>query len=249
MLGTGAEPVRLFWTAGFDSTFRLLELAGQGRAVQPYYVIDRERRSYPVELDRMALIRGLVLERYPGARVAPLRIGLRDDLRIDPDITGAWEAIARQTHVGAQYAWLAQFCRDAGFGDGAVEVCMTRSEPPTPLQGAVFEDVHAPVLRLRAGAAQVLFRHYAWPTRHLRKAEMRDRAVAEGFWPILQQSWFCHAPVNGAPCGRCAPCRIARAERDDVVLPRRSRVRDALRRARSRLGWPRTRTGPARPRT
>ena len=230
------EPVRLLWTAGFDSTYRLLELMQAGRTVQPYYVIDRDRRSYPIELQRIAELRRLIAARYPEpARLRPVAITLRDDLSIEPDLQEAWDTLARQTHIGTQYLWLAQFCHHAGFPDGSVKLCMPRIDPPHPLQLIKFEDLDAEELRLRPGAPQVLFRFYAWPTRHASKADMRTAAVERGFWDILQRSWFCHTPVGPEPCGHCGPCRIARVQREDVSFAGPATLRLAAWRARSRL--------------
>lgn len=43
----------LFWTGGWDSTFRLLQLAEMGVEVNPVYIRDSKRKSSPVEIERM----------------------------------------------------------------------------------------------------------------------------------------------------------------------------------------------------
>ena len=49
------EAANLFWTGGWDSTFRLLQLVvEQGRLVQPYYIIDPNRLSLRHEIKAMS---------------------------------------------------------------------------------------------------------------------------------------------------------------------------------------------------
>jgi hypothetical protein len=221
-----AETVNLLWTAGYDSTFRLLSLLAAGRTVRPLYVVDHDRPSFPHELRRMAELRRLI-EAWPGSagRLLPLDVRLRADFPVAPDIRAAFEAVAAEAHVGSQYPWLAQVCRDLGFGTGAVELCMVRHEPPTPLQRAIFADPHALPPRLRTDAARVLFAAYSFPTLGLGKADIRAEAARAGFTAILERTWFCHRPVLGRPCGRCAPCRIARTERPGLDYSRWGRLR------------------------
>ena len=230
------DPVRLLWTAGFDSTYRLLELMQAGRTVQPYYVIDRDRRSYPIELQRIAELRRLIAARYPEpARLRPVAITLRDDLSIEPDLQEAWDTLARQTHIGTQYLWLAQFCRDAGFPDGSVELCMPRIDPPHPLQLIKFEDLDAEELRLQPGARRCCSASTPGrPATRARPTCGRPPSSAASR-DILQRSWFCHTPVGSEPCGHCGPCRIARVQREDVSFAGPAALRLAAWRARSRL--------------
>ena len=54
------EPINLFWTGGWDSTFRLLQLIIVFRKrVQPYYIIDTTRKSVQNEKQAINKIREL----------------------------------------------------------------------------------------------------------------------------------------------------------------------------------------------
>jgi hypothetical protein len=54
--------VNLLWSGGWDSTFRLLELIlVRRRPVKPYYVIDSQRMSTGVELERRDRIKDCCL--------------------------------------------------------------------------------------------------------------------------------------------------------------------------------------------
>ena len=62
------EPVHLAWTAGWDSTFRLLQLLLiEKRPVQPHYIV-RPEESTGQEIDAMHRIRRRLLSDYPEAR-------------------------------------------------------------------------------------------------------------------------------------------------------------------------------------
>ena len=49
--------VKLLWTGGWDSTFRLIQLAVKGAKVQPYYIILEDRRSTLKEIGQMSRIK------------------------------------------------------------------------------------------------------------------------------------------------------------------------------------------------
>ena len=42
--------IRLLWSAGLDSTFRLCQLSFQDVEVQPIYIVDKERPAYEYEM-------------------------------------------------------------------------------------------------------------------------------------------------------------------------------------------------------
>jgi hypothetical protein len=68
-------PVNLLWTAGYDSTFRLLNLLGAGeRPVRPIYVLDLDRRSCLQELRRLVLLRAMIDDWAPSAHFLPLEV-------------------------------------------------------------------------------------------------------------------------------------------------------------------------------
>ncbi len=64
------EIVRMFWTGGWDSTYRLLYLVlVKKQPVQPYYIIDPDRASFPTEIRAMVRIKEMIFERCPEARM------------------------------------------------------------------------------------------------------------------------------------------------------------------------------------
>src|SRR5262245_1801507 len=113
------SPIRLLWTGGWDSTFRLLELAlVHSEAVEPYYLLDPGRKSAPQELAAMERIVALVKARDPAAaaRIAPPVVVPRPE----PPSThrlAQHRALNELRPAGIQYAWIATFADRQTFDD------------------------------------------------------------------------------------------------------------------------------------
>jgi 7-cyano-7-deazaguanine synthase in queuosine biosynthesis len=211
--------VKLLWTGGFDSTYRLLELVLQlHEKVQPYYFIDLKRKSYHLELERMATIQRLVALRQTKGCLLPLSISLVSELQIDEDIAHAWQELRERIKLGRQYVWLRQHARNAGWAEAEVELGIEGPIETCHIQNAIFVDPRAAQPVLLPGAATTIFRPFSLPVRDLTKREMQARAERYGFANILAETWFCHTPYRGMPCGHCKPCSYARHERDGVVF-------------------------------
>jgi hypothetical protein len=224
------EPVKLLWTGGWDSTYRLLDLLlVQGRRVAPAYVIDPERASTLHEIRAMESIRRGVLARLaePG-RLAPTEVHVRTHFAPTPQMAAQHVALGRQVHVGSQYLWLAAVAEAQGW-QGA-ELCMARYETPPALQRHLFDQGG----RLRDVEGAELFRFWSFPLLEVSKAEMAERAAERGFLDLLRRRWFCFTPLGNRPCGACRPCRLAHREDVRFANPLAVRARDGLRAVRRR---------------
>ncbi len=112
--------IQLLWTAGWDSTFRLLMALRVYRiAVQPYYLIHFTRRSTANELRAMQQISRGITARYPelaGLLHQPI-ISTVAEIGADPVITGRFERLRTRSHLGEQYDWLARFASQRNLSD------------------------------------------------------------------------------------------------------------------------------------
>src|SRR5687768_2173151 len=100
------NPVKLLWTGGWDSTFRLLDLLlVKKRAVQPYYIISRSRQSCEMEIKTMEKIRNLIFKKNPETRkmLLPLITKERNSIAISKDITEKYNQLFSITYLGDQY--------------------------------------------------------------------------------------------------------------------------------------------------
>lgn len=236
MLGVVAQtpdPIRILWTGGWDSTFRLLEaVLVHGHPVQPYYVLDTARRSSIVELNTMDRIRRSIaaLSEERAALVAPSAIVAIHDIRPDPEITARYRRLKSRTFLGEQYDWLARFVKQ--FDLAGLELCVhVDDKAHTFLRGHVVAIPGAGsretwVLRQEAAASDIaLFAPFRFPVLTLTKTEMQRIAAERGFDHIMEQTWFCFTPVRNRPCGVCNPCQYAIQEGMGHRMPRAARIR------------------------
>lgn len=210
--------VNVLWTSGVDSTYRIVELASEaGFIIQPYYIIDRKRRSFRMELQRIREMTELI--RSNPATVSVLNdvtVVEKDSIAIDSDIAEAYESIASRYHFGSQYKWIAAFTRQYGLKteisiEKGVHGChLVGSETcrlekigndACPALGIAQEETEA--------ASAIIFENLLFPASiwNMDKIdEIRDMK-ARGYSDVFDKTWFCYQPIMGRPCGHCAPCR------------------------------------------
>src|SRR5688572_7249740 len=112
---TMEKPINLLWTSGWDSTFRLLELLlVHKRYIQPYYVIDRTRKSLEFELKAMEKIKSLVFKKDPQTKRLLQSTVFKELPEIKPNIiiSEQYKRLAAIEHLGIQYEWLPRFAEE-----------------------------------------------------------------------------------------------------------------------------------------
>jgi hypothetical protein len=224
---------RLLWTAGWDSTFRLLvALLVRRKAVQPYYLIDPDRPSTPDELHAMQRITAAIADRHADA-ARLLRgpvVAKVTDLHPDPAVTGQFQRLRSRSHLGGQYDWLARFAGQQGLSE--LELAIHRDD-----RAHAFLEPHVvrddcggdPCYRLRDDPPDPdlrLFARFRFPVFDKTKRDMQREAADFGFADLMELTWFCHVPTpDGRPCGRCNPCRYTIEEGLGRRVPLPGRLR------------------------
>ena len=103
------KKVKILWTGGWDSTFRIIELSSQLVEIEPFYVIDHNRKSTEYELKAMNTIIELQNKKQETkATFCPIKIIKRDDIIPDEEISKAYKIINKETNLGSQQEWLAR---------------------------------------------------------------------------------------------------------------------------------------------
>lgn len=209
------DSVKLLWTGGWDSTFRLLQLLLRHRVpVTPYYLEDPTRPSTATEIATMARIAERLYERFPHTRelLHPLRRAAVADIEVDEDIASALREIRGRIFIGSQYAWLPAFCRREAL-DGMELGVHVDDKVQAVLRDCTMEFDHPAGFRsvrvdpARAGAAErLLFGRFTFPLFQVDKRDIERDALAAGWGELMEMTWFCHKPVHGKPCGFCPPC-------------------------------------------
>lgn len=233
------EQAFVFWTGGWDSSFRVLQVALiEKRDVLPVYVDSGERKSMRYEIAAMDAIRRGVAEKFgveAAARIKPTIYHTLEGVPDDADIQESHDYIVQTHNFGSQYKWLANFARyhdydnlemgmHAMLGPGRwpyqwiEENCdfangtyRISKAPPDPLISAVFGRFSFPMLKMT-------------------KPDMAQIAQDAGFSDLMTLTHFCHRPRNdGSPCGRCMPCQEAIVQGMAHRIPRLTRLKMRLR--------------------
>lgn len=214
------NPIKLFWTGGWDSTFRLLQIVlTERKSVQPYYLLDRTRLSFTIELNTMEKIRDLVCLNFPYSKplILPTIFAELSDLLEDQEISEAYFLSNKKKKLGIQYEWLARFCKQNRISD--MELCLERKRNQNERRfGPFLQKVgHASYFifdpKLIGISEYPLFKYYRFPIYGLTKSEIEKIAKNNGWMKIMKETWFCHAPIHGKiPCGTCTPCKMVISE-------------------------------------
>lgn len=230
--------VNLFWSGGWDSTYRILQLLIlQNKMVQPFYLIDPNRLSTGIEIQSMNLIKKELINRYPETKKLLLPTIYKDlyDVQRQPDLPDMYNRISLHQHLGIQYLWLAEFCSENSIDTmelsiekdgGAYKVLksyIVRSGSANNINYKINE-------KFRDLDEYGLFHFFRFPLFHLTKLEMQDIATKQGYQELMELTWFCHSPRgNARPCGVCTPCCLVIQEGLGRRIPLLGRMRYILR--------------------
>lgn len=233
------KPINLFWTGGWDSTFRLIQLVlVYKKAVQPFYIIDDERNSILFEVRAMTKIKNKISEIDSKASQLILPTRFKEKLEIKPNltITESFNTLFQAEPIAPQYEWLARFCAEEGISD--MEICneraihdednRTRRLLDNDLQK--HESTAGYYYQLNPNVAGAdshnVYGNFRFPVFDFTKVQMLGIVKTQGYDFIINESWFCLMPTkSGHPCGKCHPCRAVFREGLKYRLPFAARVR------------------------
>jgi 7-cyano-7-deazaguanine synthase in queuosine biosynthesis len=225
--------IRILWTGGWDSTFRVLYAAlVDGKRVEPHYIIDTGRPSSLHELRAISRVRDLLrISNKPAYdRISNLQITSGNEIPEDMEISNSWKRLRCRMDLARQYDWLARYAKSKNLTD--LELCVERGGGMYTFLKERVERTRFGTYRLKRGAAvgegDEVFARFEFPILDYTKAQMRDLAKENGFLKILERSWFCHEPINGRPCGMCSPCVLAVEEGVGYRLPKTALFRHYL---------------------
>lgn len=226
--------IHLFWTGGFDSTFRLCQLLiDKKKRVQPIYIKSNntdghflfgskiKRNNVDFEIKAMNNIRKNLNNKYPYTKQNLLKTKYINEIEIDNNYIIAMRNLYFQ-HFGLlapflnqsfgffsrphnQYTTLAMFTKKYPFVcEVGVEKCNTGL------------DIHTAKYRIGKGSTCKLidkkpdnlkiFDKFRFPIIHLTKKDMLNISIKNNYNDILKRTWSCWFPVNNLPCGKCDMC-------------------------------------------
>lgn len=223
----------LFWTGGFDSTFRLCQLVLMDRKpVQPIYIlstidnnssIDRfKRKSSKQELEAIKKITSILRTNYSVSNELLKDIILIDDRReidrgieYDRTVKECMEQLYKQGRVRRPVCQYGAFSQISLSTDRTIEVAVEKDPHHSIMYNTIvlyLDSLHRlDITKLIEPSDRCLsiFRLLSFPTIDLSKKEMLELSKENGFDNILKQTWTCWYPVNDRSCNRCAMCQAS----------------------------------------
>ncbi len=214
------QPTLLFWTGGWDSTFRLCQLViDQRAAVQPVYVQDR-RRSRTAEMLTMARLREMIFE-YPQAARLLMPTRFVDCVDLPRGHRRQNRATLARFRLGLQYDQLSRCCE---LMASDVEIGIEKPHRPrdrrhvqawfvlSDLVDRCTHGLREPIEHGGEGLRR-LFVGMRFPLIDLTKADMLAVARRGGYDRVILETWTCLTPIRTSSghrigCGRCRPCRL-----------------------------------------
>lgn len=232
---------QLLWTGGWDSTFRLLELAITHESPpHTHYLVDPTRPSSLKEQETMDQIRECLAGR--GVYVPEPHVINVSEVQIDSEAEQWAKTLRRAAPFGSQYVWLYSYAKEL---DEPLELSIHIDDRAAAFLGPHAEQVEDDpggnwMLKVEVPPEMEIFRPFRFPILPLTKIDMHRRAEQAGFSDLLELTWFCHTPLHGEPCGVCAPCRFTieegLARRVPLVNRITAHVRMPVEKLRRRLG-------------
>lgn len=223
--------INLYWTGGYDSTFRLCQLIiDKKQWVQPIYissVIDndeqKETRRFSVqqELETMKKIIETLRTKYPTETKRlfdPLVI--REKIKISPEIERCMYILYMQGKMRrpvCQYGGLSQYSLVSGL---QIETSVEKDPINSMMYNTIYPHlkfsendtglvvgmVDENKIREEKDKCMLIFRNLKFGTINLTKKEMLEIAKENGYSDVLKMTWSCWYPENGKPCGKCIMC-------------------------------------------
>lgn len=213
----------IFWTGGYDSTFRLSQLLIRyKKKVQPIYISDpnldnatnqkTKRRNVKQELYAMKKIRDMLIKKFPYIDTQKLLMPLIiiKDSRYDDEIKKNMVLLNKKKYVRrsqCQYGGMAQVCKNI---EQKVEVCAeVGGFFQKKLKHKIYCDNNNCYLHNFSDSDRCLsvFNKFLLPVINYTKENMYKESIEYNFNSILDQTWSCWYPRNNKPCNRCDMCK------------------------------------------
>lgn len=207
------EKVNILWTGGWDSTYRILQLANKPVTIQPYYLIRNKRKSRDFELKAIDIITKEI-RKHPETRCTILDLVLLKvaDIIKDQSVTDAYNNILTTDFFGSQYDWLARFATmvkglelTIHQDDKAFSIIKKHGDL-TKKRNELIGDYFVLDRDASTDSLVKVFGNYHFPILNANKLEMKRWAEEMNYIDIMNKTWFCHSPKNNEPCGVCNPC-------------------------------------------
>jgi hypothetical protein len=226
-----SNPVYIFWTGGYDSTFRVCQLLVVERVkVQPVYISDpyldnkktsnTRRHNHKQEYKTMDNLTKMINKKFPYTKELLLPLIDIDNIKIDDETNKDMVMLQKRKYVRrarCQYGGMAQVTKNldkhiemcaeiGGFFHRYVHKkmnCYGKNDKCKYRDLTIMDVKHLP----REDKCLKTFSRFVLPLIAYTKKDMYLIAKKHNFDDILNKTWSCWYPRNDKPCGKCVMCR------------------------------------------
>ena len=206
------KKIEIFWTGGYDSTFRICQLSRKKVIIQPYYLSDK-RKSETNELNAIKTVTNKLRNNKDTKAIIRDIIYVSMDERLsDKKVTDAFHNLLKQDFMGSQYEWLGIFA----LNHKGIEMSIHKDDKAIELISK-----HAKLKKIQDELGNyyvidkdksskdcvTLFGNLHFPLAHYTKLQMKEEYEKMNLSDIIDDTWFCFTPIDGKPCGCCNPCK------------------------------------------
>ena len=224
----------LYWTGGYDSTFRLCEmLVDEGKIVQPIYValvLDNDcqseetctklwlRRNRKEEYAAMENVADKIKEKYPHLKERLLKTLIIDEHIKDDTFNFNFEKLfysknlwpkKRKTH---QYLFLSKY---ATYHKKHIDIGVLGIHKKALLAKFLKKNLKKTKDNFVIEIKNHPLYYVSFPLYGRSKEDLLEKAQINGYADILQLTWSCWFPKDGKPCGKCPMCKERIVEHPD----------------------------------
>ena len=210
--------VNVLWTGGLDSSFRVIELSMQEVVIQPWYILDKVRKSATNELNAIKKISSIIWShKNTNAKLLPLNIIKLEDIIDNITITDSFETLHKKYTIGHQYELIARYAKQK---DIVFEMSLEKSDRSKAMDClnseanlSLCQDGAYSIYKvLQDGSSEDVFnvfKNIAFPASlwNMTKIDEIKWLIEHNHADTIKHTWFCHYPIFGLPCGHCNPCK------------------------------------------
>ena len=207
------KTVSVFWTGGYDSTYRVVQLSRCPIYIQPIYLKDN-RPSERNELNAIKEIKELLIANpQTKAEFLPLQIIDKSERLVNDDVSEAYKRVLAKDFVGSQYDWLGCFAAE----NPGIEMSIHRDDKAInviqkygklkKISDNIIGDYYVVDKENSPKDIVCIWGNLHFPLAEETKIGMKEYYVNNGYSDVANKTWFCYTPINGKPCGKCNPCK------------------------------------------
>ena len=216
----GMRIINILWTGGLDSTCRVAELSRQPIIIQPYYILDNDRKSIDKELTSIRRITSAIKsDKSTKCQLNDIITIEKSSIPKNEKITKAYLILKEKYSLGSQYDWLARFASDKnillemGLEKNPTGKAFLTITGECTLVEEKFDGIEEFRIDLQKSSdeAIAIFKNLRFPSRLWETDKVGEVELMKslGLGHLILLTWFCHRPVLGMTCGHCNPCKDA----------------------------------------